>query len=109
MNRITSPAFLTIITILHLTPLAVMNAAEMKVRLRARPFDLQQVRLLAGPFKEAQERDRKYLHDLDADRLLHNFRVTAGLPSAAEPLGGWESPNCELRGHFVGHYLSACA
>jgi DUF1680 family protein len=23
-------------------------------------------------------------------------------------LGGWESPRAELRGHFVGHYLSAC-
>jgi len=80
-----------------------------KVESEARPFDLKQVRLLDGPFKEAQERDRKYLHDLDADRLLHNFRVTAGLPTTAEPLGGWEAPKCELRGHFVGHYLSACA
>jgi DUF1680 family protein len=31
------------------------------------------------------------------------------LPSQAKPLGGWEAPDCELRGHFVGHYLSACA
>ena len=37
------------------------------------------------------------------------FRVTAGLPSTAEPLGGWEQPANELRGHFTGHYLSACA
>jgi len=37
------------------------------------------------------------------------FRVTAGLPSSAEPLGGWEAPDNELRGHFTGHYLSACA
>jgi DUF1680 family protein len=75
----------------------------------AEPFPLAQVRLLDGPFKDAQERDRAYLHLLDADRLLHNFRLTAGLPSTAEPLGGWEAPKCELRGHFVGHYLSACA
>jgi DUF1680 family protein len=41
---------------------------------------------------------------------LHMFRVTAGLPSAAKPLGGKERPTCELRGHFSGgHYLSACA
>jgi DUF1680 family protein len=75
----------------------------------AEPFPLAHVRLLDGPFKDAQERDRKYLLDLDADRLLHNFRVTAGLPSTAEPLGGWEAPKCELHGHFTGHYLSACA
>jgi DUF1680 family protein len=46
---------------------------------------------------------------LEPDRLLHMFRVTAGLPSHAEPLGGWEQPTNELRGHFTGHYLSACA
>jgi len=87
------------------------NAAPVadKIEPRARMFDLKQVRLLDGPFKDAQERDRKYLHDLDADRLLHTFRLTAGLPSTAEPLGGWEKPGCELRGHFVGHYLTACA
>jgi DUF1680 family protein len=73
------------------------------------PFDLGQVRLLDGPFQQAQQRDLKYLLSLDPDRLLHNFRVTAGLPSSAKPLGGWEAPNCEVRGHSVGHYLSACA
>jgi len=40
-----------------------------KVAIRAHPFNLKQVRLLDGPFKEAMERDRKYLHRLDADRL----------------------------------------
>ncbi len=79
-----------------------------KIVLVAQPFPLQNVRLLDGPFKEAQERDRKYLHELESDRLLHNFRVNAGVPSMALPLGGWEEPTCELRGHFVGHYLSAC-
>jgi DUF1680 family protein len=79
------------------------------VPLKVHAFPLQDVRLLDGPFKHAMELDEKYLLSLDADRLLHNFRVNAGLPSSAQPLGGWEEPNCELRGHFVGHYLSACA
>ena len=70
-------------------------------------FDLKQVRLLDGPFKRAMELDRKYLHDLDSDRLLHMFRITAHFPSSARPLGGWEKR--ELRGHTMGHYLSACA
>ena len=75
------------------------------------PFPMKQVRLLnTGPFFEAQEANRRYLHSLPADRLLHTFRLTAGLPSTAEPLGGWESPTTELRGHFTGgHYLSGCA
>jgi hypothetical protein len=77
--------------------------------LKARPFPMRAVRLMEGPFKDAQQANRRYLHRLPADRLLHNFRVTAGLPSGAQPLGGWEKPDCELRGHFTGHYLSACA
>jgi DUF1680 family protein len=76
---------------------------------KARPFSLERVRLLDGPFKQAMELDRRYLLSLDPDRLLHCFLINAGLPSSAEPLGGWEDPKCELRGHFVGHYLSACA
>ncbi|MBZ5549928.1 MAG: glycoside hydrolase family 127 protein, partial [Acidobacteriia bacterium] len=53
--------------------------------------------------------NRRYLMGLDPDRLLHTFRLNAGLPSSAEPIGGWEAPENELRGHFTGHYLSACA
>lgn len=79
------------------------------VPLKARAFELSEVRLLPGPFLHAQELDRQYLVSLDVDRLLRNFRVNAGLPSGAQPLGGWEAPNGELRGHFVGHFLSACA
>lgn len=80
-----------------------------QIKFSARPFPLSEVRLLEGPFRHAQELDRKYMLSLDLDRLLHNFRVNAGIPSTARPYGGWEAPDCELRGHFVGHYLSACA
>jgi uncharacterized protein len=55
------------------------------------------------------ERDRGYLHSLEEDRLLNTFRRNAKLASNAQPLGGWESPEIELRGHFLGHYLSGCA
>ena len=76
---------------------------------KARPFPLSQTRLLDGPFFYFMERDRGYLHSLEEDRLLHTFRRNAGLASNAQPLGGWESPEIELRGHFLGHYLSGCA
>ena len=76
---------------------------------KAWPFPLQDVRLLAGPFKTAMERDARYMLEIDPERLLHNFRINAGLPSNAEPLGNWEAPKSELRGHLTGHYLSACA
>ena len=93
--------------ILTLFASSVSAAPETPAILTA--FPLSAVRLLDGPFKHAQELDRQYLIALDPDRLLHNFRVNAGLPSTAEPVGGWEAPGSELRGHATGHYLSACA
>ena len=72
-------------------------------------FGLRDVRLTDGPCKLAQEANRRYLRGFDSDRLLRAFRANAGLPTPEEPLGGWEAPQVEVRGHFVGHYLSACA
>ncbi len=73
-------------------------------------FAMTQVKLRSGPLKDAMEINRGYLLEVPNDRLLHMFRVTASIASTAEPLGGWEAPDCELRGHFAGgHYLSACA
>jgi DUF1680 family protein len=83
------------------------NPVQPAVPAKAEPFPLTQVRLLDGPFRDAMLRDEKYLLDLDPDRLLHTFRLNVGLPSSAKPYGGWESPSTELRGHSMGHYLSA--
>ncbi len=88
---------------------AVLAEVRQVVPRAAEPFPLTQVRLLDGPFQHAMELDRKYLLSLDPDRLLHNFRTNAGLPSTAKPLGGWEEPKCEVRGHSLGHFLSASA
>jgi DUF1680 family protein len=80
------------------------------VPLQAVSFGMSNVRLGPGAFSSAAETNRRYLKTLPPDRLLHTFRLTAGLPTSAEPLGDWEKPDCELRGHFAGgHYLSACA
>ncbi|MCX6571259.1 MAG: glycoside hydrolase family 127 protein [Candidatus Aminicenantes bacterium] len=86
-------------------------AASVKpaVPVEAYPFSLKNVQLLDGPFKTAMERDLGYMLSLDNDRLLHMFRVTAGLPSTAEAYGGWEKADVELRGHTIGHFLSASA
>src|SRR5262245_48526366 len=78
-----------------------------KVPFNAQSFDLGNVKLLDGPFREAMLRGQKYLLSLDNDRMLHNFRVNAGMPSSAKPLGGWEAPDVELRGHATGHLLTA--
>lgn len=86
---------------------AVWPSGREAVELQARPFDLRDVRLLDGTFRDAMLRTQKYLHELESDRLLWYFRKTAGLDTPGEPMGGWEKT--ELRGHTMGHYLSACA
>ncbi|KAG2607229.1 hypothetical protein PVAP13_4NG182000 [Panicum virgatum] len=60
-------------------------------------------------YGRAQRTNLEYLLLLDPDRLVWSFRTQAGLPAPGEPYGGWEGPDVELRGHFVGHYLSAAA
>ncbi len=100
---------LTIALLLSGTFVPNAARAESKVTPELQAFDLGWVRLMDGPCKTAQEANRRYLHSLDVDRLLYNFRVTAGLDAPGKPYGGWEKPGCEVRGHFVGHYLSACA
>ena len=76
---------------------------------KVQPFPMTDVRLLAGVCIRAQQANLGYLNRLPVDRLVRNFRVNAGLDASAAPLGGWEAPDCELRGHFTGHYMSACA
>ncbi|HKM83796.1 MAG TPA: beta-L-arabinofuranosidase domain-containing protein [Candidatus Acidoferrum sp.] len=77
---------------------------------RLMPVPLGSVRLAPGIFRVQEEMNARYLDSLAVDRLLHSFRVTAGIPSSATPYKGWEDPTCELRGHFAGgHFLSAVA
>jgi len=107
-----APAIWLIVAVVAAQPPATVTDSGRPGRpiaLSAEPFPLSQVRLLDGPFREAMGRDEIYLLSLDCDRLLYSFRVNANLPTQARPYGGWEAPSGELRGHSVGHYLSACA
>jgi hypothetical protein len=73
------------------------------VPLQALPFPLQNVQLLDGPFRDAMLRDKAYLLSLNPDRLLYTFRINYGLPTSnAVPLGGWEAPGVQVRGHIMG-------
>ncbi len=77
------------------------------VELKARPFALDRVRLLDGPFKKAQDADHAYLLTLDVFRLLNGFYKNAGLEPKGEAYGGWE--RMDIAGHSLGHYLTACS
>ncbi len=114
-GRLPRRTFLSLTALAAAAPLlpralrAALPTAGPEAAYQARPFDLHAVRLQPGVALDALETNRRYLMGLEPARLLHTFRLTAGLPSSAEPLGGWEAPDNELRGHFTGHYLSACA
>jgi len=76
-------------------------------------FALSDVDLLDGPFLKARLRSQRYLLSLEPDRMLHTYRVNAGLPPRAEVYGGWESnptwTEIHCQGHTLGHYLSGCS
>jgi hypothetical protein len=89
---------------------ALSHAGSEHLSGKLEPFPLTSIRLGPGIFKEQEEINARYLDSLAVDRLLHSFRMTAGLSSSATPYKGWEDPACELRGHFAGgHFLSAVA
>ena len=70
-------------------------------------FPLASVKLLDGPFLQAQQTDKKYMLAMDPDRLLAPFQREAGLKPKNTSYGNWE--NTGLDGHIGGHYLSALA
>mgnify|MGYP000762276939 FL=1 len=94
----------------HAGKLKRETVAPMKVK----SFDLKDVRLLPSRFRENMMRDSMWMASIEVNRLLHSFRTNAGVFAGREggymtvkKLGGWESLDCELRGHTTGHLLSA--
>src|SRR5215210_2747508 len=95
---------------------ADMFALEDKLKPAVYSFNLQDVKLLDSRFKQNMEREEQWLMSIAANQLLHSFRTNAGVYSGNEggymtmqKLGGWESLDCELRGHSTGHILSGLA
>lgn len=90
-----------IITILLIITLSV--SAQMPPKISY--FKLQDVQLLPGIFKDAENTDLKYIMALDPDRLLAPYLREARLPPKAKSYPNWE--NTGLDGHIGGHYLTA--
>ena len=75
-------------------------------------INAQNAHLLPGLFKERSDVNRAYLMELKTENLLQNFYLEACIRTdrdVTEMHQGWESPTCQLRGHFLGHWLSAAA
>lgn len=77
------------------------------------PLPKGSVKLLPGLFQHRLTLNRQYMLLLKTENLLQNFYLEAGLwnpRNRSEDIhGGWEAPTCQLRGHFLGHWLSAAA
>jgi uncharacterized protein len=86
-----------------------LQTIKPQVPIKAYSFDLKDVRLLDSRFKENMERDGKWLLSINNERLLHSWKVNAGMETHAKPYGGWEGLDVELRGHTTGHVMSALA
>src|SRR5712671_4917666 len=69
-------------------PFKDIQFARKDAAVQAQPFPMTQVRLLPSAFLDAAEWNRGYMNRLAADRLVHNFRLNAGLESKAPQLGG---------------------
>lgn len=96
----------------HAGKMKKVTTAPMQVE----SFDLKDVRLLPSRFRDNMMRDSAWMTSIATNRLLHGFRNNAGVFAGREggymtvkKLGGWESLDCELRGHTTGHLLSAYA
>jgi DUF1680 family protein len=74
------------------------------------PFPLNQVKIDGGIFSKNKKRMLEFLLNVIDDSMLYNFRDAAGMDTKdAPPLSGWDAPECLLKGHTSGHYLSALA
>ena len=71
------------------------------------------VRILDAELLRRERANREYMYHLENRFLLLNFNIEAGRDTSADVIegmhGGWEFPTCQLRGHFLGHWLSAAA
>jgi len=70
-------------------------------------------RLLPGAFEQRFQLNRQYMLSLKTENLLQSHYLQAGLWAPRHLVSdihlGWESPTCQVRGHFLGHWLSAAA
>ncbi len=109
------------LVIATLVPAALAQPAPARLE----PLPLGDVKLLPGTFEDRFEVNRKYVLSLTNQGLLQNYYGEAGMwnPRLLNTMlgghdrgyyfedvyWGWESPTCQLRGHFLGHWMSAAA
>ena len=96
--------------------ICLLGSIHVFAQTAVQPFALSDVKLLPSRFQRNMQRDSAWIVSIPVKSLLHSFRNTAGVFSDKEggyatvkKIGGWESLDCDLRGHITGHLLSAMA
>ena len=93
---------------------------------RYRAFEPRKVSLSPGTYRKRRDLNSAYLTSLTDENLLQNHYIEAGIgeyghlrttfggaggkdDDGADRHWGWETPGGQLRGHFLGHWMSAIA
>ena len=87
--------------------LCIITFSLAQVNQKVSFFPLENIKLSNSIFSNATDTNKKYLLDMNADRLLAPYLKEAGLQPKAENYPNWE--NTGLDGHIGGHYISALA
>jgi DUF1680 family protein len=74
-------------------------------------FPLDRVTLKDSLFSQHRDLMLEFACNYPVDNMLYNFRANAGLsnPPGAQPVGGWDTPTGNLRGHSTGHFMTLLA
>jgi DUF1680 family protein len=77
----------------------------------ATDFPLDRVSLKESLFSRHRDLMLEFARDYPLDNMLYNFRTNAGLPNPADaqPVGVWDTPTGNLRGHSTGHFMTLLA
>lgn len=91
-------------------PLVFCKEAEVKMvalKKSLKEFAPGKVLVTDNFYNSVTQKDVDFLNTFNPDRLLFNFRKTAGIENtkAKAPYSGWE--NTRIGGHTLGHYLAA--
>jgi MYXO-CTERM domain-containing protein len=100
---------LTFLSLLPLGCLLLPRTAQAQSSVeKLQEFPLDQVQVTDSYQKNLFTKDVTYLiTTLDSDRLMSGFKAVSQGTTATNLYGGWENTN--IRGHTMGHWLSAVA
>jgi uncharacterized protein len=110
--RTRKPSRHFIVAVLGMAPLACLLAPSLALAAstveKLQEFPLDEVQITDEYQKNLFAKDVTYLiKTLDSDRLLAGFKAVSAGTNASNLYGGWENSN--IRGHTMGHWLSAVA